>query len=151
MRVAVWYWGRRGGGAHYTAALAEALAQRTDVVVSAHVSSEMSVLNRLLRAIPETVAAPVHTSRGLAGAVGPGASSISEFIRLHRPDIVLQTMVNPVSPLAWPALRRTGVPVVTVIHDAVAHPGDRHRGMEASKRFWMGASARLIAPSDHVA
>lgn len=151
MRVAVWYWGRRGGGAHYTAALAEALAQRTDVTVSAHVSSELSTLGRLSQAVPGTVTAAVHTRRGLARTIGLGKLSITEFVRLHRPDVILQTMVNPVSPLAWPALRRTGVPVVTVIHDAIAHPGDRHLGMEASNRFWMSASARLIAPSDHVA
>lgn len=151
MRVAVWYWGRRGGGAQYTAAMAEALAQRTDVVVSAHVSTQLSTLGRLLQAVPGTVTAPVHTRRGLPRAIGAGASSIGDFVRRHRPDMILQTMVNPVSPLAWPALRRAGIPVVTVIHDAVAHPGDRHVGMEASNRFWMGASARLVAPSDHVA
>lgn len=151
MRVAVWYWGRRGGGAQYTAALVEALTQRVDVTVSAHVSSELSTVGRVVHAVPETMTAAVHTRSGLVRSIGSGPLSVTEFIRAHRPDVVLQTMVNPVSPLAWPALRRARVPVVTVIHDAQAHPGDRHRAMEASNRFWMSASARLIAPSEHVA
>ena len=112
MRIAVWYWGRRGGGAHYTAALVEALAQRTDVTVCAHVSSALSTLDRLSCALPTTVTAHVHTRRGLAGAISVGTTSITEFVRRERPDVIIQTMTNPVSPLAWPALRRTGVPVV---------------------------------------
>jgi glycosyltransferase involved in cell wall biosynthesis len=64
-------------------------------------------------------------------------------------DVVLHTMVNPLTPIGLRSIGAT--PVATVIHDAVPHPGDEHRSMDLAVRDAITRSAAVITASDHVA
>jgi glycosyltransferase involved in cell wall biosynthesis len=139
VRVLVWYWGRRGGGAQFTASVIEALARRGDVELVASVSASLECLNRVTTALPTTRSFRLHPPFGLFGALNS----------LQGADVVLHTMVNPLSPIGRRVLGHT--PVATVVHDATAHPGDEHWMMDQAVRRLVKSSAALIAPSQFVA
>lgn len=147
----LWYWGRRGGGAHYTAALAEALAARGDVVVSASVSSEFSCLARVRRVVEQCELVPLRRTAPLRLLVGLRRLSPAAAARRQRADVVLHTMVHPLTPYGMRALRRAGIPVVFVLHDGRPHPGDRHRLVDAAARDAVRHADRVVVASDHVA
>jgi hypothetical protein len=65
MRILLWYWGRRGGGAQFTLGLARALARRPGIRLSLSVSAQGELLDGF-----HAVGAPidiVETYRGLGG------------------------------------------------------------------------------------
>ncbi len=152
MRVLLWYWGNRGGGAHYTSALAEAFTRRSDVAVFVSCSSELENLERLRTAVPAAKVTALRASMPV-GALKLAPDLRSEVAR-RKIDVVLHSMVNPLTPVGLRALgsnRRRLAPVVTVIHDAVPHPGDEHRMMDFAVRSAIRRSDGLIASSTAVA
>jgi glycosyltransferase involved in cell wall biosynthesis len=125
MRVLLWYWGRRGGGAQYALSLGRELAQRGAVF-------SLSRQNALIGAF-RTIAAPrqeVSTYNGAAGfAAGfarlPGLTrGLIRFAREQRADVVFSAMAHPWTPFIAPSLTRAGLVFIPAIHDAVPHPGD---------------------------
>lgn len=150
MRILLWYWGRRGGGAQYSAALAEALARRSDVTVSAAVSAELETADRMRHAVL-LHQSDVHRPLGAALAMLPTSRSIASLARRWRADVVLHSMVNPLTTASLFWLRRARIPLVTVIHDAEPHEGDRHTLMDLAVRSSITHSTSLVAASDHVA
>ncbi len=150
MRILLWYWGRRGGGAQYSAALAEALARRSDVTVSAAVSTRLETADRMRQAVALNLS-DVHRPIGAALAALPTSRSIASVARRWRADVVLHSMVNPLTTPSLVWLRRACIPLVTVIHDAAPHEGDRHALMDLAVRASITYSDSLVAASDHVA
>ncbi|MFT8242849.1 glycosyltransferase family 4 protein [Roseomonas sp. BN140053] len=128
MRVLLWYWGRRGGGAQYALCLARALARRPDVALGLSLADRLESLD----AFREIDAAldVVPTFKGLPGALlGPLRmpalrARLLAQARAMRADLVLSAMNHVWTPLVAPALPAAGVPFVAAIHDAAPHPGD---------------------------
>jgi glycosyltransferase involved in cell wall biosynthesis len=145
----LWYWGRRGGGAQYTCALAEGLVENRQFRVSASVSHKMESLARLRQAVPDIQIVALDGSLKSAPLLIPGPTSFRSSLRRRKVDIVLHTMVNPLTPFAWP--RHSGIPIATVIHDAVPHLGDTVGSFDRASRFAQKYSDLLIAPSQSVA
>ena len=49
MRILLWYWGRRGGGAQYALCLAQALARRPDVRLGLSLAEPLHLLDACRR------------------------------------------------------------------------------------------------------
>ncbi|NGM21480.1 glycosyltransferase family 4 protein [Roseomonas stagni] len=153
MRILLWYWGRRGGGAQFSLGLARELAGRPDIGLSLSVSAQGELLDGF-RAIGAPIDM-VDTYRGLAGfATGllrvPGlAHRLVDQAR--GADLVLSGMTHTWTPLVAPALARAGIPFVPVVHDAAPHPGDPAFAWGWRLRRELGAARAAVALSDAVA
>ena len=128
MRILLWYWGRRGGGAADALALARGLAARPDVTLGLSLADR----NELLPAFRDLPAAldAVPTFAGAAGAL-LGTLRIPALRRRLvrqardlRADAVVSVMNHVWTPLVAPALPRAGVRYLAAVHDAAPHPGD---------------------------
>jgi glycosyltransferase involved in cell wall biosynthesis len=153
MRILLWYWGRRGGGAQFTLGLARALARRPGIRLSLSVSAQGELLDGF-----HAVGAPidiVETYRGLGGfATGllrvPGLAR-RLVAQAGAADIVISGMTHVWTPLVAPALARAGVAFVPVVHDAAPHPGDPALFWDWRLQRELGAARAAVALSDPVA
>jgi glycosyltransferase involved in cell wall biosynthesis len=155
VRLVLWYWGRKGGGAQQTLALASALARRDDVAVALSVSAQCDLLAEL-RATGLPVDA-VETYRSAAGFVAGFLRVPGLTRRLRRQaeafgaDAVVSVMTHLWTPLVAPALRRAGLRYVPMVHDADPHPGDPGLLWEWRLTRELDAAESAIAFSDSVA
>jgi glycosyltransferase involved in cell wall biosynthesis len=128
MRLLLWYWGRWGAGGQLTLSLAEALARRTDTVLSLSLSRQSDLLSDTVALGMPTDA--VDTYGSAAGfllnlpRVPLLARRLAAQARDFRADAVVSVMTHLWTPLVAPSLRRAGIPFVPLVHDASAHPGD---------------------------
>lgn len=128
MRILLWYWGRRGGGAQFALCLARGLMARPDVSLALSVSREGDLAPEF-----QALGLPceaVATYRNLPGfllgfARVPGlARRLVRQATLFGADVVLSAMPHLWTPLVAPALKRAGIAYVPILHDAMPHPGD---------------------------
>jgi glycosyltransferase involved in cell wall biosynthesis len=153
MRILLWYWGRRGGGAQFSLGLARALACRPGIGLSLSVSAQGELLDGF-RALGAPIDM-VKTYRGLGGfATGllrvPGlARRLVDQAR--GADLVLSGMTHTWTPLVAPALASAGIRFVPVVHDAAPHPGDPAFAWGWRLRRELGAARAAVALSDAVA
>lgn len=153
MRILLWYWGRRGGGAQFTLGLAQALAARPGVQLSLSVSAQGELLDRF-----RVLSVPIHivdTYRDLTGfATGllrlPALTQ--QLASVARPaDVVVSGMTHTWTPLVAPSLARSGAAFVPVVHDATPHPGDFAWGWNWRLGRELRAARAAVALSDQVA
>ncbi|SFK19546.1 glycosyltransferase family 4 protein [Falsiroseomonas stagni] len=153
MRILLWYWGRRGGGAQFSLGLARELAGRPGIGLSLSVSAQGELVEGF-RALGAPIDM-VETYRGLGGfATGllrvPGlARRLVEQAR--GADLVLSGMTHTWTPLVAPALAKAGIPFIPVVHDAAPHPGDPAFAWGWRLRRELGAARAAVALSDAVA
>jgi glycosyltransferase involved in cell wall biosynthesis len=125
MRILLWYWGRRGGGAQFALSLARAQAPE-GLSLSLSRQNELIEPFRALR-LPHQ---EVDTYNGLLGFAAGFArlpaltASLRRFAQAEAATVVLSAMSHPWTPLIAPALARAGLAFIPTIHDAVPHPGD---------------------------
>jgi glycosyltransferase involved in cell wall biosynthesis len=126
MRILLWYWGRRGGGAQFTLGLARALAARPDVDLRLSLSAQGEMLADF-QALHRPVDV-VDTYRDLAGfAVGLARLPLLRrrfLTQARQADVVVSGMAHLWTPLVAPGLAGLGPAYVPVVHDAAPHPGD---------------------------
>jgi glycosyltransferase involved in cell wall biosynthesis len=146
MRALVWYWGRRGGGAQYTASVLEALSDRRDLSVTASLSTVLETRDRITHLTTPSMFARLHPPIDVAQLV-PGPFSIGGRAKRNGVDVILHTMVNPLTPLGLRTIQRS-IRVVTVVHDALPHPGDEKVTMTRALSHALNRSSRLITPSE---
>lgn len=153
MRILLWYWGRRGGGAQFTLGLARAFARRGDVELRLSVSAQGELLGAF-----RSLGVPLHivqTYRDLRGFVTslprlPGITR--QFLAAAAgSDVVLSGMTHLWTPLVAPALARAGLAYVPVVHDAVPHPGDPALAWRWRLGREVAAARAAVALSDAVA
>ncbi|WP_270938301.1 glycosyltransferase family 4 protein [Falsiroseomonas oryzae] len=126
LRILLWYWGRRGGGAQFALGLARALAVRADAELRLSLSAEGELVSAFRDlGVPTQL---ISTYRGLPGFVASIPRIPSAGRRLAAAaaecDVVLSAMTHLWTPFVAGHLRRSGVRFVPVIHDAAPHPGD---------------------------
>lgn len=127
-RVLVWQWGRFGAGPRIAVLLAGGLEALPGVqsVLSLSRAAELLDGGRNLRC-----ELPVETYAGVAGLAWRLVQAPLQVRRLVRrlrdlaPSAALCAMPSPLDLLMVAALRRLGVPIAVIVHDAAAHPGDR--------------------------
>ena len=145
MRLLLWYWGQRGGGARILYELAAALGERADI-------ETLIAINRAneLRPSIEALGLATRADR-IPGPINlPGPTSIGHFARSAKADVALQVMGHPLSYPAMLSLRRAHVATIDMVHDAIAHLGDRSRIYDTSTLLARGVADHLIVQSEHV-
>jgi len=127
MRVLIWQWGRFGGAPRFAAALAEAIDSLPGIEALLSLSSGAELLRS---ASAPRCDLPVTTYGGLASfalrvAGAPLAvRGLARRIKALRPDLAVCAQTGPLDLLMAAALRRLRIPLVALVHDADAHPGD---------------------------
>jgi glycosyltransferase involved in cell wall biosynthesis len=123
MRLLLWYWGRRGGGAQFTLGLARALAARDDVTLTLALSSGNELLDEC-QAIgcPVVLTRTYHSHLSFLGALPRIPAATRALAGLAREaDVVVSTMTHLWTPLV---AQHLPAPYVPVLHDARPHRGD---------------------------
>ncbi|MBU8537308.1 glycosyltransferase family 4 protein [Falsiroseomonas tokyonensis] len=153
MRILLWYWGRRGGGAQFTLGLAQALARRPGVTLSLSISRQGELLDGFRELSVSTDI--VDTYRDLRGFATGLLRLPALTRRLQRSaaaaDVVISGMTHVWTPLVAPALARAGRAFVPVVHDAAPHPGDFGWAWDWRLGRELDAARAAIALSDQVA
>jgi glycosyltransferase involved in cell wall biosynthesis len=154
VRVLVWQWGRYGAGPRFATHLAAALNGLPGVAGLLSLSAEAEIL---LSADPPRCDLPVRTYTsiaGLAGRVLRGASLLAELTRELRglqAELAICAMPGPLDLMFLSALRRAGVPVAVIVHDAKRHPGDGFPLLMSLQRRLVAGADAVVALSSHVA
>ena len=138
MRVFVWQWGRFGAGARYALELSRALKEHCghDVLLSLAEDAELMRDPATRRGVDMALYTYTNTpefiwrSLGLRRVLKP----IVERLRASPPDAAIVTMMGYWDIFLVRHLRRLGIPVVVLLHDAEVHPGDRFHLMVRLQR-----------------
>ncbi len=148
MRILVWQWGRRGAGPRYAAELAASLRTLDGVEAALSLSAQSEIL---ADAGAPPCDLPVSTYNGIGSfllrlpaapfQIGPLAARV----RALRPDVAICAMPAPLDLLMARALKRAGIPVMVVVHDADLHPGDGFPFQMTLQRLLMRQADGLIA------
>ncbi|UFN48338.1 glycosyltransferase [Roseomonas sp. OT10] len=148
MRILLWYWGRRGGGAQYALCLARALAARSDVTLELSLADRVEQLAAFraigtgLDAVPTFAGLP-GAALGLLRAPALRRRLLRQAARM-RAEVVLSAMSHVWTPLVAPALPRAGLAFVPAIHDAAPHPGDPALFWDWRLRTELGAARAAL-------
>jgi hypothetical protein len=129
MRVLVWQWGRYGAGPRFALELARALSQicGQETLLSLAQGAELLQDKTLLGAVD----LPIYTYAGAREfasrtlAIRWILRPLLERLEAEKPDAAIVTMMGYWDVFLVRKLRRMGVPVVVISHDAAVHPGDR--------------------------
>jgi len=126
LRILLWYWGRRGGGAQFALGLARALANRADVALDLSLSAYGELNDAFPKAgQPPQIIETYRDVRGFVASLPRIQGAARELIaRARVNDVVVSAMSHSWTPFVATGLRRAGIPFVPVIHDATPHPGD---------------------------
>jgi len=155
MRILLWYWGRRGGGAQFALCLARGMAGCPGVELALSLADRNALL-------PETrsIGVPVDAVATFAGPVG-AAFGVARLPALRRrlveqatamrAQAVISAMNHVWTPLVAGALPRAGIPFVSIVHDALPHPGDPAFAWDWRLRQELNAAAGAVAFSESVA
>jgi glycosyltransferase involved in cell wall biosynthesis len=151
VKILLWYWGRRGGGARYTLELARALAPQCDLSLSLSRGSEL---------FTETAALgpgfPVDTYHDLPSAALASARipmlrrQFARYLADAGVDVVISTMHHMWTALFVGAIKRAGPKLIVTVHDALPHPGDPAIGWDWMLRRQIDAADGLMVLSTHV-
>ncbi len=129
MRVLVWQWGRYGAGPRFALELAKALerncgcttllsmAEGAELFQQASLSKVVDLPLRTYANAHEFVARTLDIRRILA--------PLMQRLDIEKPDVAIVTMMGYWDVFLVRRLKRMGVPVVAILHDAEVHPGDR--------------------------
>jgi glycosyltransferase involved in cell wall biosynthesis len=154
VKVFVWQWGRYGAGPMFAASLAEGFNALDGVEAFLSLSTDAEILRPPHGRSCEL---PMRTYSGIAGLAWQllrAPITIVQLTRhLHRlePQLAVCAMPGPLDLLMVMALRRVGIPVAIIAHDAAAHPGDGYPLLHTLQRALLRRAHLVIALSRHVA
>jgi glycosyltransferase involved in cell wall biosynthesis len=154
LRVVVWQWGRYGAGPRLAALLAEGLQALGGIESILSLSSAAEILQNPNGPRCEL---PVKTYAGLVGLawrfmLAPiTIMQLSRRLRRLDPRIAVCAMPGPLDLLMAVALRRVGIPVAVIVHDAEAHPGDGFPLLLTLQRALLRRADLAVVLSNHVA
>jgi len=155
VKILLWYWGRRGGGAQHAFCLARALAARPDVALALSVSAQGELAGRFAGlGVPLRLVDTFDGALGFAAATLRLPGIVADLRRQAASfgaDVVVSVMSHVWTPLAAPALARDGVRFVPIIHDARPHPGDPALFWRWRMRRELGAARAAVVLSEAVA
>lgn len=153
-RVLIWQWGRRGGGPRFAVDLFEGLRAVPGVQPLLSLSDRAEVLSQIG---PGDCALTVPTYDGAAQFLArlfhaPSMVSwLARRIAALRPDMAICAMPGLIDLLMASALRRIGVKIVVIVHDAMRHPGDGLPLQMTLQRLLVSRADVVVALSAHVA
>ena len=127
-RVMFVYWGRRGAMTQFTLQLARAALAHPCLIPTISVSRQNERFDSFCDLGSRLF--PMDTFRTGAGAVLEAwrlpflRRRFRDRLRQDRIEAVIELMPHVWSPLLMPVARTVGARYCTIVHDAVAHPGD---------------------------
>lgn len=153
MKLALWYWSRRGG-ARYTLELAQAFKRRSDIELFLLLSKR----NELLSDFVEMDCRRwfVDTYQGMPSFVLASLRlpllkrQLARYISDQRIETVISTMPHPWSWYLASAIAPTGAKLVSIIHDARVHPGDSNTLLRFRLGRELAAAAGVVTLSESV-
>lgn len=155
MRILLWYWGRRGGGAQMTLGLATGLARRPGTALALSLSAQAELRAEMDAIGVATVRVPTYASAAgfLAGTlrVPVLGRRLVRQAQAFRADAVVSVMTHLWTPLVAPSLQRAGIPFFPVVHDALPHPGDPALAWDWRLGRELDAASGALILSDAVA
>ena len=153
LRVLLWHWGRRGGGPRYTLELARALSARDDVDVALSLSKDCEIFKSFVEI--GFARFDIHTYRNIRSALFTSIklpiirAAFWRFVRDKQIDVVVCTMSH-----LWNVpvlLGKPGFPpFISVLHDAVPHPGENFPFRFGLLRAEVKRSQAVITLTEHV-
>jgi len=155
MRILLWYWGRRGGGAQFTLCFARGLTECPGVELALSLGERNTLLPEARQLGVPLDAVP--TFGGLLGAslgvlrLPALRQRLVRQARSVRADVVVSAMSHVWTPLVAGALPAAGLPFISIVHDALPHPGDPAIAWDWRLRQELSAAAGAVAFSDAVA
>ena len=108
----IWYWGRRGGGAHYCLEVARELARRGEFNVhlsisrNCHLYAELKALN--LPGLDVDTSCDIGSAVMALSRIPQVRRAFENYLEEHDIDLVLCTMQHLWNPFMLSAIRRTG-------------------------------------------
>jgi glycosyltransferase involved in cell wall biosynthesis len=155
VKILVWQWGRFGAGPRFAFELAGALSRHCgqETLLSLAEGAELLQDKTLLGAVD----LPLYTYANAREFV-PRTLDIRRTLRpimqrleAERPDAAIVTMMGYWDIFFMRRLRRMGVPVVVVSHDAEVHPGDRFHLALHLQRHLLRQADGVVTLTDFVA
>ncbi|WP_457092926.1 glycosyltransferase family 4 protein [Microvirga sp. P5_D2] len=152
-RVVLHYWGRRGGGSHFTLSLAQHLSPSVEVFLSlSRHNDDMETFKASGLPILDIDRPKLSTLWRQGWTLLWQLKRHADALAALKPDAVIITMN---SPFAWPfihALRRRDLKVIYVAHDSEPHPGDYAATWQRTTQDLLIRTAdRVVALSNAVA
>jgi glycosyltransferase involved in cell wall biosynthesis len=153
--ILVWQWGRFGSGPRFAFELEQALAEHCGyhTVLSLAEGAELMQSEICRRAVD----LPFYTYSDPAELVWRSIAlhrvlrPLLQRIEAHRPHAAIVPMMGYWDIVVMRALRRMGVPVITMAHDVEVHPGDRFHLILQLQRRMFHMSQGIITLTDFVA
>ncbi|WP_158043796.1 glycosyltransferase family 4 protein [Skermanella pratensis] len=150
----LWYWGRRGGGAHYCLEVARELSRRDEFNLHLSISRNCDLYREMKELGLPGLDVDTYCDVGsavMALSRVPGIRRrFQDYLEKHEIDLVLCTMQHLWNPFMLPVIRRVGARYVVTIHDAALHPGERFLPYQ----WWLDWEIRqadgYVVLSDHV-
>jgi len=125
-RVILIYLGHKGGHPPFAFKLAETLSRYAQlrVILSENIANvdewKASSLDVCFFSVPKTLKELFNLKK-----VNVLLREIVKIIKEYKPDFILFTMIHPLNFLIKSRLRRKNIPIVSIIHDAVPHKGEK--------------------------
>jgi glycosyltransferase involved in cell wall biosynthesis len=100
---------------------------------------------------------PIDTYHGVRGYLrrimeGPAlVANLGAELKRLAPDLALCAMPGPLDLAMQQALRKAGIPMAVVVHDADPHPGDGYPLQMTLQRMLVKRADAIVALSEHVA
>lgn len=151
----VMFWGRKGGGAKYSAELLQGLVGFSPNAVHASFSTNAEVYDDVVSTTSNRFDIRTYDSlfeflwRSMWLPVKLVA--LYYYLKKNKIQLVFTTMIHIWTPLTLPVYRLAGVRHVVVIHDATSHPGDYlGRVVKWMNRLIIGSADAIVVLSRHV-
>jgi glycosyltransferase involved in cell wall biosynthesis len=154
VKILVWQWGRFGGAPRNGVDWAEGFAALPGFTSALSLSAQAEILRGANPPVPDL---PVDTYTGIPTYAARVLSLPWMITRLTRqlsalaPDAALCAMPGPLDLAMHAALRRCGIKMAVVVHDADPHPGDTFPLRMTLQRQLVRRADAVVALSDHVA
>lgn len=129
LRVLLWYWGRRGGGARYTLEIVRVLSARQDLNLSLSLSRQ-SELYHFFNDFSVSSRFDVDTYKNIFQfALGFFRLPFLRFyfkryIKKNNFDVIFCTMDHMWGSFVISSIRDLGLPYLLTVHDGTRHPGE---------------------------
>jgi glycosyltransferase involved in cell wall biosynthesis len=150
----IWYWGRRGGGAHYCLEVARELSRRGEFNLHLSVSRNCDLYTELkaldLPGLDVDTYCDVGSAVQALWRIPRICRAFATYLEEHDIDLVLCTMQHLWNPFMLPIIRRAGARYIVTIHDALLHPGERFVPYQWWLDWEIERADGYVVLSDHV-
>jgi glycosyltransferase involved in cell wall biosynthesis len=154
-KIFVWQWGRFGSGPRFAFELEQALAQYAGYTTSLSLAEGAELMQSAI--CREAVDMPLRTYAGPFDFIRRSLNirnvlrPLLKKLEADPPDAAIVPMLGYWDIVFMRALRRMGVPVISMVHDVEVHPGDHFHLMVQLQRRMFRMSQGIVTLTDFVA